>query len=209
MLSALMGARMHFVAQTRDAVITDTGLPVLPTMAFDECPQDLLILCVPGGTAGTLAAMQNATMMNFLRDRGSRATFVTSVCTGSLLLGAAGLLDGYRATSHWLTIDLLSHFGAVPVRERVVRDRNRITGGGVTAGIDFGLTLIKDLCDREYAEGVQLLAEYDPQPPLNAGSPETAGPGPTDLVRSFVDGFMQHAQMVCQSIALSTEKKSS
>lgn len=200
MFSALMGARMHFVAKTADVVVTDTGLPIMPTRTFADCPNDLLILCVPGGAAGTLAAMQDAATMDFIRDRGSRAQYVTSVCTGSLILGAAGLLRGYRATSHWLTVDLLPSFGATPVRERVVRDRNRITGGGVTAGIDFGLSIVKEFCDLDYAKGVQLLAEYDPAPPLDAGSPEKAGEGPTELVRSFVDGFLRQARQVCETL---------
>lgn len=200
MFSALMGARMHFVAKSADVVVTDTGLPIQPTRTFADCPDDLLILCVPGGATGTLAAMQDEATLAFVRDRGSRATYVTSVCTGSLILGAAGLLQGYRATSHWLTIDLLPNFGATPVRERVVHDRNRITGGGVTAGIDFGLSIVKALCDLDYAKGVQLLAEYDPAPPLDAGSPEKAGEGPTQLVRSYVAGFLQQAEQVCQTL---------
>lgn len=123
--------------------------------------------------------------MLFLKDRGGRAKYVTSVCTGSLLLGAAGLLAGYQATSHWATKGLLPIFGARPAEGRVVVDRNRITGGGVTAGIDFGLTLVGHLRDREYAEGVQLIAEYDPKPPYSAGTPERA---PAE-VRALIEGM--------------------
>jgi cyclohexyl-isocyanide hydratase len=200
MFSALMGAHMHFVAKTNDVIETDTGLRIQPTMTFADCPRDLLILCVPGGAVGTTRAMQDEDTIAFVRDRGSRAKYVTSVCTGSLVLGAAGLLDGYRATSHWMTVDLLPHFGATPVRERVVRDRNRITGGGVTAGIDFGLTMIKELCDTDYAKGVQLLAEYDPAPPLDAGSPEKAGEGTVALVHSYLGDWLQRANALCESL---------
>jgi putative intracellular protease/amidase len=181
MLTNLMGATTHIVAKTRDPIRSDTGLVFLPSATFEECPLDLDIICVPGGTSGTLAAMQDIATLRFLKDRGSRAKFVTSVCTGSLVLGAAGLLDGYRATSHWLTTSVLPIFGAIPTAGRVVRDRNRITGGGVTAGIDFGLGLVGELRDRTYAEAVQLLAEYAPEPPFQAGSPETA-PAPAKQI---------------------------
>lgn len=185
MLTSLMGAKVHLVAKTRDPVQCDTGLSVMPSMTFDECPTDLDIVCVPGGSQGTLAAMQDDATMLFLKDRGSRAKYVTSVCTGSLLLGAAGLLQGYEATSHWATRGLLPIFGARPAAGRVVVDRTRITGGGVTAGIDFGLTLVGRLRDRQYAEGVQLMAEYDPKPPYSAGTPESA---PAE-VRALIDGM--------------------
>ena len=185
MLTGLMGATVHLVAKTRDPVRSDTGLVIVPSLTLDECPRDLDLICVPGGTRGTLAAMEDDETMRFLKDRGSRAKHVTSVCTGSLLLGAAGLLAGYRATSHWATRSLLPIFGATPVDGRVVDDRNRITGGGVTAGIDFGLALVGRLRDRLYAESVQLIAEYDPKPPYSAGSPAQAPAG----VRTLVDGM--------------------
>jgi cyclohexyl-isocyanide hydratase len=185
MLTNLMGAKTHIVARTKEPVKSDTGLVFTPSASFEDCPADLDILCVPGGTLGTLAAIRDEATIRFVTDRGSRAKFVTSVCTGSLVLAAAGLLDGYKATSHWLTKPLLAKFGAIPTDGRVVRDRNRITGGGVTAGIDFGLGLVGDLRDRHYAESVQLLAEYAPQPPFNSGTPETA----TADVRSMMDAM--------------------
>ncbi len=185
MLASLMGSTVHLAAATREPVRSDNGLVFVPSATFEECPRDLDILCVPGGSLGTLAAMQDEATIRFLKDRGSRARYVTSVCTGSLVLGAAGLLDGYRATSHWATRSLLPIFGATPVDARVVEDRNRITGGGVTAGIDFGLTLVGRLRDRPYAEAVQLLAEYDPQPPYAAGTPGQA-PGE---VKALIDGM--------------------
>lgn len=120
--------------------------------------------------------MRDDETLDFIADWGSRAEFVTSVCTGSLLLGAAGLLKGYRATSHWGAISILKEFGAKPVDGRVVEDRNRLTGGGVTAGMDLGLTVVARLRDEFYAQGVQLMAEYAPQPPFNAGTPATAPP---------------------------------
>ncbi|QQS14777.1 MAG: DJ-1/PfpI family protein [Rhodospirillales bacterium] len=174
MLTNLMGATVQIVARDAAPVRSDTGLVLTPDATFETCARDLDILCAPGGTTGTLAAMRDEATLRFLADRGGRAKFVTSVCTGSLLLGAAGLLDGYRATSHWLTKSLLPIFGAIPADGRVVRDRNRITGGGVTAGLDFGLSLVGDLRDRAYAEGVQLLAEYAPEPPFDAGTPARA-----------------------------------
>jgi len=185
MLTSLMGANVHLVARTREPVQCDTGLSVMPSLTFDDCPTDLDIICVPGGSTGTLAAMADEATMLFLKDRGTRAKYVTSVCTGSLLLGAAGLLAGYEATSHWATKGLLPIFGAKPAEGRVVVDRNRITGGGVTAGIDFGLTLVGHLRDRQYAEGVQLMAEYDPKPPYSAGTPEHA---PAE-VRAMIEGM--------------------
>jgi len=191
MLTNLMGATVHIVAATPAPVTSDTGLVFTPSHTFADCPADLDILCVPGGTTGTLAAMQDEATMAFLRDRGARAKYVTSVCTGSLVLAAAGLLQGYKATSHWIAKDSLAHFGAIPTDGRIVQDRNRITGGGVTAGIDFGLMFIATLRDRQYAEAVQLLAEYAPEPPFNAGTPETAPKETMQMMQSMLAGFVQ------------------
>lgn len=193
MMTSLMGATTHVVAKTKDIVKSDTGLMFEPSATFDECPTDLDILCIPGGSSGTLAAIQDEATMRFVRDRGARAKFVTSVCTGSLILGAAGLLTGYRATSHWAAISLLPLFGAIPTDGRVVRDRNRITGGGVTAGIDFGLSLVGQLRDRQYAEGVQLLAEYAPEPPYDAGSPRKAPAEVTTMMSDMFIDFRKQA----------------
>lgn len=187
MLTSLMGATTHVVAKTKDVVKGDNGLMVQPSASFEECPVDLDILCIPGGSTGTLAAIQDEATLRFVRDRGSRAKLVTSVCTGSLILGAAGLLTGYRATSHWAATSLLPIFGAIPTEGRVVRDRNRITGGGVTAGIDFGLSLVGQLRDRQYAESVQLLAEYAPEPPYDAGTPRKA---PAEITTMMSDMFI-------------------
>lgn len=190
MLGNLMGATMHIVAKSPAPVVSDMKLTIVPTATFETCPKDIDIICVPGGSSGTLAAMQDAATLAFLRDRGSRAKFITSVCTGSLVLGAAGLLEGYKATSHWVTRELLRDFGAEPVDSRVVIDRNRITGAGVTAGLDFGLALVAKLRDADYAKAVQLLAEYQPEPPFNAGTPATAGAVPTKLLSDMFIPFI-------------------
>jgi cyclohexyl-isocyanide hydratase len=125
-------------------------------------------------------------MLDFLRRQAGGATYITSVCTGSLVLGAAGLLRGYRATTHWTAMDHLAPFGAIPTKTRVCVDRNRITGGGVTAGIDFALTLVSIMVDRESAEAIQLRLEYNPAPPFNAGSPDTAPPEILALMRERI-----------------------
>jgi putative intracellular protease/amidase len=174
MFASAWGAKVHLVGKTLDPVISDTGLTILPTMTFKDCPKDLTVLFAPGGTTGTLNAMGDAETIDFMADRGSRATYVTSVCTGSLILAAAGLLKGYKATCHWGAREALKEFGAIPTDARIVKDRNRITGAGVTAGLDFGLQMLAELRDTTYAQGVQLMAEYDPHPPFNAGSPHTA-----------------------------------
>jgi cyclohexyl-isocyanide hydratase len=194
MFASLMGATVHIVAKTREPVRSDTGLVFTPSATFDECPKDLDLLFVPGGSVGTLAAIRDDATRQFVADRGSRAKWVTSVCTGSLVLGAAGLLKGYKATSHWVTRDLLSLTGATPVDERVIRDRNRITGAGVTAGIDFGLFIASQLRDAEYAQALQLIAEYDPKPPFDAGSPKTAPPRVVKTIRDMFVGFIEKAE---------------
>ena len=192
----LMGERTYLVAKTKDAIISDSGVYVLPDKTFEDCPEDLLVLCVPGGSMGTLQAMQDPETLAFLRSRGTTAKWVSSVCTGSLLLGAAGLLEGYQATSHWVARDLLSLFGAIPVNERVVVDRNRITGAGVTAGLDCGLEIVSRLRGEVYAEGVQLLSEYAPLLITNRGTPETSPAETTRLMRAMFDPFLEQVKQV-------------
>lgn len=164
--------RVHLLAATLEPVRSERGLTIIPDTRFDDALA-LDVLFVPGGP-GVGPAMESAKTLDFLEERGRRARYVTAVCTGSLLLGAAGLLRGYRATTHWLSMELLGALGAEPVPERVVVDRNRITGGGVTAGIDFGLVIAAELRGEEVARGIQLMMEYDPDPPFDSGSPETA-----------------------------------
>ena len=168
-------ARIHLIWKTLDPVRSDTGVEIAPDTTLATCPDKLDVLFIPGGP-GQLGVLQDPQVMAFIADRGQKARYVTSVCTGSVILGAAGLLKGYQATSHWLAHELLPLFGAQPVRSRVVIDRNRITGGGVTAGIDFGLVLLEKLLDRDAACLMQLAMEYDPAPPFDCGSPERAGP---------------------------------
>jgi putative intracellular protease/amidase len=170
----MMKTEMHIVAQTAAPVMCDSGFAILPTSTFADCPKDLDVLFVPGGPKGTEQALRNDALLDFVADRGARARYVTSVCTGSMILGAAGLLKGYRAASHWMTRDMLPMFGATPVDERVVIDRNRMTGGGITAGLDFGLVLAAQLRDESVARLAELALEYDPQPPFKSGSMKTA-----------------------------------
>jgi cyclohexyl-isocyanide hydratase len=200
MFSSLLGATVHLVAKTREPITSDSGVTMIPTATFDDVPRDLTVLFVPGGTDGTLAAMRDDETRAFVADRGARAQYVTSVCTGSLVLGAAGLLEGYRATSHWAALDVLSEFGATPVSERVVRDRNRITGAGVTAGLDFGLEMLAELRDRLYAETVQLTCEYDPKPPFNAGSAHTAPANAKAVVQGMLAAFPGRVREIAQEI---------
>ena len=170
--ASLPGVKVHLVWKDRSAITSATGLVLGPTMTFGECPA-LDVLCVPGG-GGINALLQDAVVLDFLRAQAKRARYVTSVCTGSLVLGAAGLLKGRKATTHWFSHDFLEKFGAIPVHGRVVRDGNLITAGGVTAGIDFGLAVVAELVGREQAEAIQLGLEYAPEPPFAAGTPEEA-----------------------------------
>ena len=175
--SGVPGAKVHLIWKRIEPVPTDTVMMLTPTITFADCPQ-LDVICVPGG-AGINDVVNDEEMLAFLRKQAEGAKYVTSVCTGSLVLGAAGLLKGYRAATHWSAMEYLSAFGATPTKTRVCADRNRITGGGVTAGIDFALTVVSTLVDRKTAEAIQLGIEYNPAPPFNAGSPDTA---PEDTV---------------------------
>ena len=167
-------AQVHLIWKRIEPVPSDSVLILTPTVSFADCPQ-FDIICVPGG-AGTDDMINDEEMLEFLRRQAPGAKYITSVCTGSLVLGAAGLLKGYRAATHWTAMEFLSLYGATPEKNRVCVDRNRVTGGGVTAGIDFALTLVSILRDRPTAEAIQLRLEYNPAPPFNAGSPDTAPP---------------------------------
>jgi cyclohexyl-isocyanide hydratase len=186
-------ARIHLVSRTGDVVASDSGIGIQPTATFADCSQNLDVLFVPGGM-GTASAMRDRETLDFLMSRAPRASYITSVCSGSLILGAAGLLRGYKATSHWSARDILSQFGAEPVHSRVVIDRNRVTGGGVTAGIDFGLVLLAMWRGDEVAKVTQLAMEYDPEPPFDAGSPEAAGPALTAIALRQMQIQMEAAQ---------------
>ncbi len=154
--SHVPGAKVHLIWKRIEPVPSDSVLTLTPTATFADCPQ-LDVICVPGG-AGINDMVNDADMLDFLRAQAKEAKYVTSVCTGSLVLGAAGLLRGYRATTHWSAMEFLEAFGATPVKTRVCTDRNRVTGGGVTAGIDFALKLVSMLLDQRTAEAIQLAA---------------------------------------------------
>lgn len=185
----LPGARVHVVAKSLEPVRSEHGLAFLPSTTLADCPQ-LDVLCLPGGR-GVNATLADADILAFVRRQAATARFVTSVCTGSLLLGAAGLLRGRRATSHWMSRDLLTAFGAEPVAERLVIDGNLISGGGVTAGIDFALRVVAELAGRDAAESIQLWIEYDPSPPFDAGSPGRASAEVVRRVREAAEPAMR------------------
>ncbi|MGE0290091.1 MAG: DJ-1/PfpI family protein [Bradyrhizobium sp.] len=170
--SSIPGARVHLIWKRIEPVASDSVMAITPTVTFADCPQ-LDVICVPGGV-GTDDMVNDEEMLAFLKKQAEGARYITSVCTGSLVLGAAGLLKGFRAVTHWSQMEALAPFGAIPTNTRVCVDRNRVTGGGVTAGIDFALTLVSIMIDRKTAEAIQLRLEYNPAPPFNAGSPDSA-----------------------------------
>ncbi len=184
-----MHGKTHLVWKNLDPVPTDSGISLLPTATFADCPRDLDVLFVPGGF-GTNDAMVDPEVLRFLAERGPQARYVTSVCSGSLILGAAGLLDGYRAATHWACYDMLTELGVQADPSRVAVDRNRYTGGGVTAGIDFGLTLLAELRGETVAKATQLAMEYDPKPPFDAGTPKVAGPELTEMVTAMMQPML-------------------
>ena len=170
-----MACTTHLLSKTLDPIPTDTSFSVLPTTTFADCPEHLDIRLVPGGF-GSNSAMEDKEVLAFLRSRGAYADYVTSVCSGSTVLGAAGLLAGFKAATHWAYYETLDAMHIETGRERVVIDRNRVSGGGVTAGIDFGLVLLAKICGEDTAKRVQLIMEYDPQPPFQSGHPRIAEP---------------------------------
>ncbi|MEO7032348.1 MAG: DJ-1/PfpI family protein [Polyangiaceae bacterium] len=184
-LARVPGAELSLVWKDLSPVRAGTGLTILPTVTLSGAPQ-FDVLFVPGGR-GCVPLMHDAEVLSFLRKQAQDARHVTAVCTGSLLLGAAGLLEGYEATTHWAFHELLAQCGARPVRKRVVIDRNRITGGGITAGIDFGLRLAAALSNERAARAIQLGLEYDPEPPYRSGSPEVADAELVQMVRGQLD----------------------
>ncbi|GJE27089.1 DJ-1/PfpI family protein [Methylobacterium organophilum] len=180
------GATVHLVWKSLEPIRSATGLMLIPDTTLAEAP-DFDVLCVPGGS-GINALLTDETVLAFLRDKASRARFVTSVCTGSLVLGKAGLLAGRRATTHWNALDFLPRLGATSVEQRVVQDGSLITAGGVTSGIDFGLIVVAELMGREEAETIQLALEYAPAPPFDAGLPSTAPPSIVEAARVRMAG---------------------
>ena len=185
-LASMGNVDVHLVWKDKNTLYTDSGIPMQATKTLAECPDNLTVLFVPGGSRGTVPLMNDPEVIGFLTEKAKTARYVTSVCTGALLLGAAGLLNGYRANTHWAYRDLLPLMGAAPVNERVVIDRNRITGGGVTAGLDFGLRLVSLLRNDKHAKSTQLAFEYDPQPPFHAGTPAGAGEDITHMIQTIL-----------------------
>ena len=183
-LCRIPGAVVHTAARDIKPIQTDSGFAILPSTNFADCPQADL-LCVPGGL-GIRDVIQDEATLQFLCDQAAGAKYITSVCTGSLALGAAGLLEGKRATSHWAYTGLLEKFGAKHKKARVVKDGNVITAGGVTSGIDFALTVVAEIAGQSVAESIQLSLEYDPHPPFNSGHPDVARPETLTLMRERV-----------------------
>ena len=205
--ASIPGAKVHLIWKDRSAITSATGLVLSPTMTFAECPA-LDVLCVPGG-GGINALLQDAEVLGFLRAQAARARYVSSVCTGSLVLGAAGLLKGRRATTHWASHDFLAKFGAIPTHGRVVRDGNLFTAGGVTAGIDFGLTVVAELLGEAQAQTIQLGHEYAPEPPFRAGTPETAPPEVVAAVRERLASTRKAREAIIDEIVASGLAKAS
>ena len=188
-LASLPDVKVHLIWKDLMPITASTGLVLKPTMSFEDCPA-LDVICIPGGS-GVGPLMEDEQTLDFIRAQAANARYVTSVCTGALVLGAAGLLKGKRATTHWAYHELLAPLGAIAVKDRVVRDGNLLTGGGITAGIDFALTLATELFDQETAELVQLQLEYAPAPPFNAGSPETAPTSVLEEARKRAAGSLK------------------
>ena len=197
-LARLPNTKVLLVAHTMAPVTTDRGMQIVPSTTIVECPQ-LDLVMVPGGP-GQQQLMEDAVVIEFLQRQARGAKYVTSVCTGSLVLGAAGLLTGKRATSHWAAIDHLKLLGAIPVSEKVVIDGNVITGAGVTSGIDFALTVAATLEGEEAARSIQLQIEYDPAPPFNSGSPTTASPATVQAIRSRLETLNRQRREVAQRV---------
>jgi cyclohexyl-isocyanide hydratase len=171
--SRFQEVKIYLISKSTDPVRSDRILKIIPDTTFENCPESLDVLFIPGGP-GISSVLGDSEYLNFIRSRGTHSRYVTSVCTGSIILAACGLLDGFKATTHWLSIDLLKRFNVETKNERVVIDRNRITGGGVTSGIDFALVLGSLLFGEQRSKEVQLLVEYNPQPPFHCGHPDLA-----------------------------------
>lgn len=180
---------VHLIWKSLEAVTSSEGLKILPSNTFDDCPQ-LDVICVPGSGMAQAEIMEDEQVLGFLQSQAKNAKYITSVCTGSMILAAAGLLQGYRAACHWLFRDYLKMLGVEVSTERVVIDRNRITGGGVTAGIDFALVIAAQLYDEDTAKRLQLILEYNPAPPFNTGSPETAGTALVEKIKQSAEKLL-------------------
>lgn len=200
--TAASDTSVNLVWKTSDPVISSTGLAFQPTLTFYDSPQ-FDVLCIPGG-AGVNALLEDEVVLDFVRRQATGARLITSVCTGSLVLGAAGMLQGRRAATHWYAMDFLPAFGAEPVAQRVVRDGNLITAGGITSGIDFGLAVLAELLGEEEAQTVQLSLEYAPAPPFASGTPDTASAAVLAAARKRLSGSRQQREAILARIASRT-----
>jgi cyclohexyl-isocyanide hydratase len=204
-LASLPDVKVHLIWKDLMPITASTGLMLKPTTTFEDCPA-LDVICVPGGS-GVGPLMEDDETLAFLKTQAANARYVTSVCTGSLVLGAAGLLKGKRATTHWAYHELLAPLGAIAVQDRVVRDGNLLTGGGITAGIDFALTLAAELFDQATAELVQLQLEYAPAPPFAAGSPETAPASVLEEASQRAAGSLKLRAQITQRAAAKLDRQ--
>jgi cyclohexyl-isocyanide hydratase len=180
-LARLPQSAMHIIAKSASPVPSDSGLSLVPTHTFENCPR-LDLICLPGGSTGVVRAMGDRETIEFIRRQSTSAKYVTSVCTGAFILGAAGLLKGRRATTHWAFTELLPLVGATHEKARIVKDGNVITAGGVTSGIDFGLSMVAEIAGETMAHSIQLGLEYNPDPPFDAGHPDCAPDAAKDTV---------------------------
>jgi len=187
-LARIPQSAMHIIAKSASPVPSDSGLSVLPTHTFENCPR-LDLICVPGGSTGVIQVLRDPETIEFVRRQSASAKYVTSVCTGAFILGAAGLLKGRRATTHWAFTELLPLVGATHEKARVVQDGNVITAGGVTSGIDFGLRMVAEIAGETTAQAIQLSLEYDPAPPFDAGHPDCAPVAAKDRVFPRYEGL--------------------
>ncbi len=198
-LASLPDVQVHLIWKDLAPVTASTGLVLQPTCRFADCP-DLDVLCIPGGS-GVGPLMEDAQVLAFIQAQATKVRYLTSVCTGALVLGAAGLLKGKRATTHWAYHSLLGLQGAIPVQERVVRDGNLLTGGGITAGIDFALTLAAELYGDDVAQLVQLQLEYAPAPPFASGEPQTAPEAVLQRARQLAADSLTQRRLITQRAA--------
>jgi cyclohexyl-isocyanide hydratase len=200
-LSLIPFVKIHMLWKNKESIMTDSGFSINPTTSFAECPQLTVLATGGSGTIGDMLIDEE--VIAFMQRQAVGAKYICSVCNGSLILGAAGLLKGYKSCCHWLDLDNLARFGAIPVKERVVKDRNRISGGGVTAGIDFGLTLAAEIVGEDTAKVFQLVLEYNPSPPYDTGTPEKAGPALVGMVMKMQEQPIARTE-VCIKQALET-----
>lgn len=189
-LAQIPGSKTEIVAREAGPNPTDTGAAIMADATFETASSAPDVILVPGGGTPSIDVLEDEATMEFLARQGESAGWIVAVCTGSLLLGKAGLLDGYKAASHWAVIDTLDAFGATPVHERVVIDRNRCTGGGVTAGVDIGLTIAGILAGEETGRLIELVLEYNPSPPFGTGHPTLADQSTLDMANMATGAVM-------------------